>query len=288
MPIDTTVGGAPPPGATDAALKAFFDQRYCLTTTSPKHPTAHPYFVIDPAGSERKVMVVHLQSSDPPCTPGLPAQRSEISVRKEYTPPGEERWYAMSFYLDRHWPIYDKKTKFVLLQLHTSQKTFIAQPPIDVSVRGDQMTLTTRYNMRPVPPNAGASGDYADKDNTAQLFFDLGTLQLSKWYGFVINARWSHVAHHGHLKIWMGGRLVHEQHQHPNCYGNLNPLLGNYPKIGIYAPGGFSDRWDNRVARVRSYVDFITLAARGGIGPNEMYGYTPCKGCAVEPTFPKT
>ena len=294
---DTEIGGSPADyqqGST-AALEDFFNQRYVLETKSPRHPTKVPKFVIDPAAptSDRKVMVVHLESSDPSYTPGLPAQRSEISVKKEYTPPGQERWYALSFYLDQYWPIYDKKTKFVLAQLHTSQKTVVLQPNVEISTVGDQLSLTSRNNTRPVPPYAGAippSDDYyASKANTSQSFVKLGKLQRSQWYCFVINTKWSHTAHKGHTKIWMNGQMVHEQYNHPNTYENLDPTLGNYPKIGVYAPGGFSSEvWAGRVAWVKSYVDFISLADPGGVGPNEMFSRTPCKGVVPDPTFPKS
>ena len=293
---DTEIGGAPADyqQGSIAALEDFFDQRYTLLTTSPKHPTKHPKFVDDPAApsSGRKVMVVHLQSTDAPYTPGLPAVRTEIAVKKAYTPPGQERWYALSFYLDHFWPVYDTKTKFVLAQLHTSQKTVVMQPNVEISVRGDQLSLAMRHNLRPVPPFVGAipphDDYYATKANTSQVFYSLGKLQRSQWYCFVINAKWSRAAHQGHMKIWMNGQMIHEQYNQPNSYENLEAGLGNWPKIGIYAPGGFStEEWAGRVAWVKSYVDFVSLADPGGVGPGTMFGHTPCKGAVPQAVFSK-
>ena len=283
--FDTTLGGAP---TGDPAV--FFDERYILESNNSRHADKRPKFVADPAGSGRKVMLVYLESTDAPLLPPV-AQRSEISARRAYTPPGMERWYALSFYLDQHWPIYDTKTKFVLAQIHTSQKTTIVSPPVEIHVVGDRMTLVTRYNERPVPPVLGAIPPdpdyYATKSNSAQQFVRLGKLQKQQWYSFVINAGWSRDAHQGHLKVWMNGAMVLEQWQHPNAYENLESGLGMWPKIGIYAPGGFDkERW-TKPALVKSYVDWIYLADPGGIGPGEMFSKTPLGAVVPEPTFAK-
>jgi hypothetical protein len=284
--IDPTVGGIPP-DQSPVTLASWFEQRYVMNTTSPKHPNGKPLFTDDPGGSGNKVMVCHLQNSDPPYTPGFKDQRTEIVVQREYTPPGEERWYAMSFNLDQNWPTYDKDTQFVLMQLHTSQKTWIATPPLHVMVRGDRLTLTCRHNTRPVPPQPGWQAYepyedyYASKENTSEIHVELGKVVKQKWYCFVINAGWS--CGDGHLKIWMNGSLVYQQSRMPNCYLNLEPGLGNWPKIGIYAPGGFGPMWDARPAWVKSYVHWVTVAAPGGVGPSLMYDQTPCKGIAVVP-----
>jgi hypothetical protein len=293
--IDQEIAGAPVrlEETSMTELENFFDDRYQLETSSPKHPRKRPIFVDDPAavGSGRKVMLLHLQSSDPRSYAGSAALRTEISAKREYSHPGKERWYALSFYLDSFWPTYDNKTKFVLAQIHTSQKTVVLQPNIDVSALGDELSLTIRTNTRPVPPYVGAPIDdgYASKNNTTQIFVSLGKVQKSQWYCFVINAKWSNVPQAGHTKIWMNGKMVHEQYNSPNTYENLDPTLGNWPKIGIYAPAGFSPHlWSERAAWVKSYVDFIHVADPRGIGPNEMYDRTPCKGVKVAPSFPKT
>jgi len=282
MPVDNTVGGAPPQGVSE---DAWFDQRYFLGTNSPKHPNKRPFFANDPAGSARRVMVCHLQSSDPPL-PAAPAQRTEISARNEYARPGEERWYALSFYLNKFWPIYDRDTLFVLWQLHTSQTTGVFSPPLHFSVTGNQMTLTLRHNLLPVPPPFVAVGNYATKDNRSQTWIDLGKLVLEQWYSFVINIGWSWQAAVGHLKVWMNGNMVMEQYQHPNCYQNLDDTLGNYPKIGIYAPAGFGPRWDSQVAWVQAYIDYVTMGAKGS-STVELFAQTPYKG-PVEPTWSGT
>lgn len=199
----------------------------------------------------------------------------------------------MSFYLDHFLPTYDKKTKFVLLQLHSSQKTVVLQPNVEVWSIGDQLTLSLRNNTRPVPPSLGEIGTYDDyytsKTNTTQLFVNLGKLQKQKWYCFVINAKWSHTPNEGHTKIWMNGVMVHEQFNNPNAYENLDPTLGIYPKIGIYAPAGFStDVWGNSDPWVKSYVDFVTLADPRGMSAREMYSRTPCGEIKVFPAYPKT
>ncbi len=290
MPIDTTVGGAPPAGV---APEAWFPQRYVLNTTSPLHANGLPRFVPDPAAptSGRTVMVCNLKSSDPVYTPGYPAQRTEIAVEREYTPPGEERWYAMSLYLDQYWPVYDKTTMFVLAQLHTSQHTWTATPPLHISARGDNLTLTLRHNTRPVAPTEEAAtfppyaDYYASKYNSTELFVDLGKVLRQMWYCFVINAMWSNTARSGHLKIWMNGQIVHQQLQAPNCYENLKSGLGNWIKMGVYAPGGFGPMWDGKVAWVKNYVHWISVASPQGIGPADMYAQTPYSG-PIEPAFP--
>jgi hypothetical protein len=166
------------------------------------------------------------------------------------------------------------------------------EPNIQISAVGDELTLALRSNTRPVPPYSGAippSEDYyANKANTSELFFKLGKLQRSQWYCFVINANWSWSPHQGHTKIWMNGQMVHTQYNHPNSYENLQFGLGNWPKIGIYAPGGFSPEvWSGRVGMLKSYVDFISLADPVGIGPNEMFARTPCKGVTVQSAYPQ-
>jgi len=293
---DNEKGGAPPDlqYASPSQLASFFMDRYTLETNSPKHPQKLPVFVDDPAAptSGRKVMVMHLQSSDAPSMPGHPGQRTELSAKREYMLPGTERWYALSFYLDGYWPTYDKKTKFVVAQLHTTQTTVVLQPNIEIAAQGDALSLVVRSNTRPVPPYAGAipptDDYYAEKSNTSQTFVDLGKLQKSQWYCFVINANWSNVRHKGHMKIWMNGKMVHTQYNTPNSYEILDPTLGIWPKVGIYAPAGFSaDLWGSTPAWVKSYVDFIHLADPIGIGPDLMYAETPCKNIKAAPAFAK-
>src|SRR5262245_14207840 len=196
--------------------KEWFPQRYNIETKSPRHADGLPKFTPDPANpaSGRQVMVLHLESSDPVYTEDGIDQRTEITPKFEYTEPGEERWYGLSFYVDRFWPIYDKVTRFVLAQIHTTQKGGTFTPPISVRAQGDRLTLALRHNTLPVPREGDGE---ASKSNTPQLFYDLGKLEREKWYGLVVNALWSWEQNVGMTKIWFNGKMVYTAYEEPNC-----------------------------------------------------------------------
>lgn len=271
MPFDQSVGWAPPAGVS---VNDFFKQRYNLETTNPRHADGLPKFVADPADKDsgRQVMVLHLESTDP--TNGVtPAQRTEISAKKEYTPPGEERWYALSFYLDKYWPVYDTTTNFVLAQIHTSQRDVIVRPPVEVRALGEEFNLITRNNTRDIID--------VTQQNTTEITTSLGKLTREEWHSFVIHAMWSDTERNGFLRIWHNGNIVTKQVNQPNCYENLISGLGNWPKMGIYAPGGFGNRWSGAKAWVKSYVDYFWIASPV-MTAVQMYEKTPVAGILVE------
>jgi hypothetical protein len=228
-----------------------FEDRYTVQSANP----ANLRFVTDPAGSDRTVMRMMISKNEPKVFNGL---RTEIVPRNEYVKEGV-RWYALSFYVPAEWK--EDPSPILVAQLHTSQKDVILSPPVALVIKGHRIDLELRANSRKIH-----GPDPARKENSAAQTIRVSSLEKSKWYCFVVRADWSATEGSGSIKVWLDGDKVYEaDHQ----YNSYETWLGNYPKVGLYAPGGLT------VGSEQLYVDFIHLG-----GPRtdlaEMIAQTPC------------
>lgn len=242
----------PDPKRGGTVTLSTFGERYNLQAASSSNMTWDK----DPLHPGRPAFKLRLYEDDARVAGGL---RTEISPKNEYTVEGV-RWYAMSFMLPSDWEFNNYIT--VLAQLHTSQKTAVLPPPVSVIAEGDQLKLELRSSTLPVE-GLGA----VTKDKVDARTIRLGTLETNKWYCFVIKADWSWRPGKGSLDIWLNGNRAYNANNLPNAY---TTWLGNYPKVGLYAPGGVLG------TRVRElYTDFVWLGDdKSSLA--QMQRLTPC------------
>jgi len=212
-------------------------------------------FVPDPAGSGRTVLLARARDTD---EKQLGSIRTEIIPQKEYQKEGI-RFYAISFNFPADWEF--KANPIVVGQLHTSQKATVVSPPVSFVAQGRNLDLELHFNHRSI-----AGSDAVTKQNSARQVIRLDRIRTGQWYCFVVRADWSWTPGGGALLIWMNGDRVYEAW---NSYNSYDTWLGNYPKVGLYAPGvlGVSER--------KLYVDFIHV---GGpkTSAEELMALTPC------------
>jgi hypothetical protein len=228
-----------------------FQGRYVLQSANQNNLV----FVTDPAGTGRVVMRLTLGRNDPLVFGGL---RSEIVPRNEYVKTGV-RWYAMSFYVPAEWQT--DASPIVAFQLHTSQSEVILSPPVSLVIRGDRIELDLWANHRPI-----RGVDRTTRDNSANQTILVSRLEKPKWYCFVARADWSSSVGSGDFSLWLNGERVYRAQRLHNAY---ETWLGNYPKVGLYAPGGLG------APAEQLYVDFIHLGGpRSSL--DDMTSLTPC------------
>ncbi len=240
--------------------QAAFASRYTLNSANPNNLR----WVLDPAGSGRKVLQAQVQDTDQKVYGGL---RTEISPTAEYIREGV-RWYAISVYFPAGWQPHPYPVIFG--QLHTSQKSSILSPPVAFVVHGQNIDLELYANHRQIE-----GADPATRPNSARQSIRLDHLKTEQWYCFVLRADWSPTPGKGSLKLWMNGDTVYEA---SNFYNSYETWLGNYPKAGLYIPGmmGVHERM--------LYLDFIHVGG-ARMGFEEMNAQTPCAHTtAIEPT----
>lgn len=242
--LDLTVGGIASP--------LDFSDRYALVSPSPQNVTFAP----DPTGTGRTVLLMSVNETDERVFGGL---RAQVSVRNEYIKEGV-RWYGFSFYILPNWVA--SPTSTILVQISTSQKTAVLQPPLTVVARGTDLFLESHSNTRAVDALDGAT-----KSNSAERITKLGPIRKGQWTCLVVNADWSHQPLAGSIKVWMNGAVVFEEANEPNSY---ETWLGNNPRVGLYAPGSLG------TATRALYADFIWL---GGTTTRfeDIHDRTPCK-----------
>lgn len=166
--------------------------------------------------------------------------RSEIGLKNEYSKEGG-RWYAFGFYISPPWE--ESDVPIVLAQIHTSQKSLILSPPISIVSRGDSIFLTLYGSNKSVdsesPPTI---------KNSAKRVIYLGPVIQKKWLCFVINVDWSYAPGEGKTNIWINKRLVYQSANDLNSY---DTWLGNYLKVGLYAP------WKLGASSRQLYIDAL-------------------------------
>lgn len=208
--------------------------------------------------SRRDVIELNLQGSDSKASSGL---RTEIVPVKQYAREGV-RWYGLSFYIPSDWVETDQP--IVLWQLHTSQKKAVLSPPVSMVVRGKSMILTL------------SSSDLDDGDDT-KLSQDsnrvkklrIGPLVKGEWSCFVAKVKWDPRPDAGAISVWMNNDLLYEATNQAMGY---KTWLGNYPKIGMYAPSGRLGAASRTV-----YVDRVVVGGENA-DYREIYGKTICGG----------
>lgn len=244
--VDLKKGGA-------ALDRTSFNLRYSIQSAKPENLEV----IADPAGSSRIVMRAKVAKDDAKVYGGL---RTEVIPRDEYIKQGI-RWYTFSFYLPATWQ--SDIQPMILAQLHTSQKTVVLSPPVAWVLRGNKLELDFRANHRSV----SGTTDLASMSNSVAQTITLARVEKAKWYCFVVKADWATTPGNGSFNLWMNGEPVYTSDK---LYNSYETWLGNYPKIGIYAPGGMT------VPSQSVYMDFIHLG-----GPestiSQMRALTPCK-----------
>lgn len=228
-----------------------FESRYVLQAAS----WANLALVPDPVHPARSAFRMVLNASDSKVFSG---QRTEIVAAKEYVRTGL-RWYAMSFLLPSDWASHPYPV--LVAQLHTSQKTAALPPPVAVVVVGDHLRLELRSSSLPVE-GVGA----VTKATAETRLVSLGGLNPGAWHCLVVRADWSWEQGVGALDIWHNAELVYSVRNAPNAY---RTWLGNYPKVGLYAPGSLG------VSQREIYTDFIWMGDDTAT-VQEMQALTPC------------
>lgn len=238
--------------ANATATTRYFPDFYTLNSSSINNVS----LVDDPAGSGRKVFFMKVAKTDPLV---LGANRTEISPRNEYVKEGV-RWYTFSMYFPGDWVFHNSPT--LVAQLHTSQNTAVVSPPASITVIDKTLTLDFNYNHR----STSSTTDPATRANSVAESVRLGTVELQKWYCFVVRADWSYKPGVGQIQVWMNGTEVFSA---KNTYNSYETWLGNYAKVGLYLPGTMM------VPQRSLYADFIHL---GGASSTYdlMLGQTPC------------
>lgn len=232
------------------SLKAF-SQRYVLQSAS----ASNLQIVPDPVNQGRSVFMLQLRANDRKVFSG---HRTEIVASREYVRQGL-RWYALSFLLPNDWIAHSYP--IVLAQLHTSQKKAVLPPPVSVVVEGERLKLELRSSSAPVV------GPYAVTKQTADTkVLGLGGLERGRWHCFVFRADWSWTEGRGELDVWHNRERVYSARNAANSYSTW---LGNYPKVGLYAPGAMG------VGYRYSYADFIWIGDEASTF-DEMAALTPC------------
>ncbi|TVT47857.1 MAG: hypothetical protein FHP94_13175 [Denitromonas halophila] len=228
-----------------------FDTRYVLQSASRSNLALVP----DPVHPARSAFRMVLKASDPKVFSG---QRTEIVAAKEYVRTGL-RWYAISFLLPSDWVSHPFPV--LVAQIHTSQKAAALPPPLAAVVAGDRLRLELRNSSLPVE-GAGA----VTKASADTRLVSLGGLDPGAWHCLVVRADWSWEQGAGALDIWHNGELVYSVRNAPNAY---QTWLGNYPKVGLYAPGSLG------VAQRELYADFIWMGDDTAT-VQDMQALTPC------------
>lgn len=236
--------------AGPVSAEGFFD-RYTLQSANMDNLR----FVRDPAGSGRTVLHATVFRTDEKIFNGL---RTEIIPRSEYVKSGI-RWYAFSFYVPPDWR--EDPNLIIIAQLHTSQKDVPLSPPVAIAITGHRIELHLQSNHRKI-----SGEDPATKANSARQTILIGRLERAKWYCFVARADWFSTVGAGAFKLWLNSEPIYEAE---NLYNGYETWLGNYPKSGVYAPGGLASPSKS------IYMDFIHT---GGAKTrhSDLAALTPC------------
>lgn len=238
------------PGRGGGLSPFTFDERYVFQGDASQSLS----WTADESGDMR-YLSLSVQENGPRANEGL---RAEIMPKREYVQEGV-RVYGISFKLPADWET--APVPILLAQLHTSQKHDRVSPPLAVVARGDRLLLETRSSTaRP------SLGERLTKDNVRHTVRDLGPLPLGRWTCFVFRMNWSFRAKQGESQIWMNGKPILDERGEPNAY---ETWLGNYPKVGLYAP------WKLGARERHILVDGIWLGVDGAT-MQDIYRLTPC------------
>lgn len=240
------------PATASTAAEGIVDSDYIRQSADPSRIEIVP----DPAGSARQVFHMRVNQTDPKTNGGL---RSEVLRRGEYKKEGL-RWYAMSVFIPNNWASDRRLT--IISQIHTSQKTLRkVPPPISFTVRNDEQMLALHGSTRNL-----SKGETVDRTSADEKMVSLGALKKGAWQCFVVRADWSWTPGKGSLDIWRNGEKIYTAKDSPNAYESD---LGNYPKTGLYEPGGME------VPTREIFADAIHVAGAEA-SYDEMYQKTPC------------
>ncbi|WP_083440281.1 heparin lyase I family protein [Aquincola tertiaricarbonis] len=231
----------------DEALTA---QRHGLQAAEPQRLKTER----DPAGGGRQVFHMRLDAADRKVANG---QRTEVFTRDAATAEGV-RWFALSVYVPAPWT--PARLPISLAQVHTSRMGVPVPPPIGFVVRGDDLALLLREDQRQAPDQPLTQ----DQLNTRRVA--LGKLPLDRWVCWVLRSQWSKNADDRRLTVWDGRQQVYDSGPAANSY-LTRP--GNYPKVGLYAPGGVA------AASREMYADAIRVG-RDESNFDDMFAKTPC------------
>lgn len=164
------------------------------------------------------------------------SKRSEMQLSGADAPETSERWYGLSYWLDK----YDAdEGAESILQWHDQDGT---TPPLSIQVQSGRMRIMQSFTSGNIPT-------------------DIGTTVTGKWINIVIHVKWSNSAN-GLLEVWKDGtKLFSKVNVRTNSKG------GSYMKIGInkwsWAPGGGSSTATQRIF----YIDNFRIG-------NELAKYT--------------
>lgn len=233
-----------------ALNQANFGERYVFQGD----PALPPVWTTD-RGDRRQYIQLTLREDSVRANGGL---RSEIVPKREYIQAGV-RIYGISFKMPDDW--LETAAPILLAQLHTSQKADTVSPPLAIVARGGRLHLETRTST--AQPSLGQR---LTRDNIQHAVHDLGPLPLGRWTCFVFRMNWAFRAGEGETTVWMNGDRVFESKDEPNAY---ETWLGNYPKVGLYAP------WKLGARERHILVDGIWLDDDRG-SMRQVYRLTPC------------
>lgn len=178
-------------------------------------------FGLDPVKGVGSAIRLSVSSEDAESFGGL---RTEIGRKNDYSM--GRRWYAFSFFMPVTWETTD--VPILLAQLHTSQKKLRLSPPVAVVARGEKLFLQLYSNSRNTESN-----DPPAIYNSNRKVVELGLVPLGRWACFVIDVDWSHKVDHGSMRVWYDNHLIYQAENTINSY---QTWLGNYLKVGLYAP----------------------------------------------------
>lgn len=249
--------------AGGAVTAETFDSRYARQSASPDRVR----IVSDPKTGDSNVFLFELLKEDVPVARGL---RSEVFAKHETITEGR-RWYAFSYYFPADWKTVAKDHSIIIGQVHTSQsKPISLSPPFALLLQGEQIFLLSASNTSgwsdPTPPT---------QESSSIKKIRIGSVKRNDWSCFVLEADWGWRQGTGNLKIWLNGEVVYFSKKEPNSY---HTDLGNYPKIGMYAPYGL-DQPSRRL-----YADFIRIGENNATY-EKMARATPC-GLMSSPPVP--
>ena len=212
-----------------------FESRYVLQAAS----WANLALVPDPGTWHAVRSAWWLNASDSKVFSG---QRTEIVAAKEYVRTGL-RWYATSFLLPSDWASHPYPV--LVAQLHTSQKTAALPPPVAVVVVGDHLRLELRSSSLPV------EGGAVTKATAETRLVSLGGPEPGAWHCLVVRATGHGEQGVGALDIWHNAERDTSVRNAPNAY---RTWLGNYPKVGLYAPGSLGCPAERSIPTLSGWV----------------------------------
>jgi hypothetical protein len=156
--------------------------------------------------------------------PGAGSKRAELAASNPVEQHGVERWYGFSLYLKDWTP--DPKAPEIVTQWHQSDGvcSMGCSPPLSLLTDNTNWVISQNWQKSKSAPN--------------YLFCHtpVGKFHKNLWTDWVVHVKWS-TGTTGKLEIWRDGHKLTGLgpiNGRTDDYGDPNPNLGNYMKIGIY------------------------------------------------------